>query len=579
MQSNGRSERPPYDRDPRRMQYNADPRRQGDPRYARDPRAQYGRSQNDPRYARDPRAQYGRAQNDVRYGRDGRVQYGRGQNDPRYARAPYAQYGRQYDPRYGRTYDEREAYLRAKRAEEIRREKARRAEYERRRAIEREKLRQIELRLKKERKERRRRLMKIFYGRAVVTFVIFLILAAMTAGALAISFNLTPDGPPSKLTYTFGGKTYRSVSSDTAIRDGKLYVCFNDVADYTGLHVTGDVNGMKFVFPSDDTDAGSEGTGREDHVVFFTDSRSVVINSRKITLDAESFLYGEEIWVSTEFIEEYVEGLDVTRKGTTVAVAKLEDEALSTEDETVYLDVSLRLKDDSPLPPSADAENGDSSVIPDEPIVFKSDLSAYEQYMDPEDTEEFLILVNSATLLDASFAPTDLVEVAGTRQDGRETQLLRATAAYALEALFTEMQAEGFTDVSVMSGYRSYESQAYLHNQYIAGEMAADPSLSWADAEAIVLTYSARPGESEHQTGLCVDMHNLWQADVSYAAEPSYMWLCDNAWKFGFILRYPEDKTAVTGISFEPWHWRFVGRENARIIHYSGISLEEYVNN
>ena len=508
---------PPYGSAPRnaRAQYTPrtqrDVRTQYDPRAQRDARAQYtSRAQYNPRAQYDPRTQYApRAQYDPRTQRDVRTQY-----DPRTQYVPCAQ----RDPRA-------EAYLRAERAEQLRRERARRAEYERRRAIEREKLRKIELQLKKERKMRRKKQRKIFYGRAAVTFVIFLILAAITAGILAIHFNHTPDSVPSQITYTFGGKTYRSVSDDMAFRDGKLYICFNDVADYMGLHVTGDADGMKFVFPDSDSLAqtGSEGTGEEDYVLFMTDSRRVVINSREITLDAESFLYGEEIWVSAEFINEYVSGLDITRDGSTVAVARLEDENLSTEEEPVYQDVTLTLQSEAAVPsPSDEEDENGNSALPDEPLEFKTDLSAYEQYMNPENSEEYLILVNSESTLDASYIPSDLTEVVNTRADGRETQLLRECAAYALEALYIEMYAEGYTDVSVMSGYRAYEAQAYLHEYYIDQEMAADPSLTREQAREIVLTYSAAPGTSEHQTGLCVDMHNLWSAINAYADEPSY---------------------------------------------------------
>ena len=72
-------------------------------------------------------------------------------------------------------------------------------------------------------------------------------------------------------------------------------------------------------------------------------------------------------------------------------------------------------------------------------------------------------------------------------------------------------------------------------------------------------------------------MHNLGSASVAFAEEEVYEWLCDNAWKFGFILRYPEDKTDVTGYSFEPWHYRYVGRAAAEVIHEEGLCLEEYL--
>ena len=72
-------------------------------------------------------------------------------------------------------------------------------------------------------------------------------------------------------------------------------------------------------------------------------------------------------------------------------------------------------------------------------------------------------------------------------------------------------------------------------------------------------------------------MHNLGSADVAFAKKDAYLWLRDNAWKFGFILRFPEDKQEITKISFEPWHYRFVGRYHAKAIYDAGLCLEEYL--
>jgi D-alanyl-D-alanine carboxypeptidase len=143
--------------------------------------------------------------------------------------------------------------------------------------------------------------------------------------------------------------------------------------------------------------------------------------------------------------------------------------------------------------------------------------------------------------------------------------------------MYIEMRVCGITDVSVTSAYRSYEYQTTLFNMYTQNEMAANPSLTLAQAQAITATYSARPGTSEHQTGLCCDMHNLPSADQRFAQTEAYRWLSENAWKFGFILRFPENKESVTGISFEPWHYRYVGRYHAYAIHEAGLCLEEYL--
>jgi len=207
---------------------------------------------------------------------------------------------------------------------------------------------------------------------------------------------------------------------------------------------------------------------------------------------------------------------------------------------------------------------------------FLSDLDDYEMYMNPEG-DEYLLLVNSESTLDASHVPDDLTDLADTRKDGRNTQQMRLYAAKALEAMFIELRACGYTDVSVTSAYRAYSYQSYLFNMYTDQEMSRNPSLTRAQAEAITETYSARPGTSEHQTGLCCDMHNLGSADVAFAKQKAAVWLKENAHKFGFILRYPEDKTEITGISFEPWHFRYVGRQHATAIYEAGLCLEEYI--
>lgn len=241
--------------------------------------------------------------------------------------------------------------------------------------------------------------------------------------------------------------------------------------------------------------------------------------------------------------------------------------------------------------------NGDSSTKapettekPKEPEIpvptFKADLSAYEQYMNPtgDARDAYLLLVNPDNSLAASDVPKDLVEVKSTRKDGRATQKLREYAAKALEALMLEADACGMVrtntpsgyPLSVMSAYRTYEYQGQLFNGYVNNEMAKR-GITRAQAEAIVVTYSCRPGTSEHQTGLCVDMHTLSAANEAFKNQEEAKWLADNCHKFGFILRFPEDKTEITKITYEPWHFRYVGRYHATRMKDLGMCLEEYV--
>ena len=103
--------------------------------------------------------------------------------------------------------------------------------------------------------------------------------------------------------------------------------------------------------------------------------------------------------------------------------------------------------------------------------------------------------------------------------------------------------------------------------------------MSQAQAEAEAEKTSARPGSSEHQSGLCVDFvtDEYPKFTEEFERSEEFMWLSANAYKFGFILRYPKEKEDITGYSYEPWHYRFVGREAATEIYNSGISLEEYL--
>jgi D-alanyl-D-alanine carboxypeptidase len=207
-------------------------------------------------------------------------------------------------------------------------------------------------------------------------------------------------------------------------------------------------------------------------------------------------------------------------------------------------------------------------------LNYLTDLSAYDKYINPENRDEYLVLINVANPLDPTYIPTDLLDVVDTRQDGRATQKLREYAAKALEALLIEARANGFNDITVTSAYRSYDYQTTLYNQRVA----MYPTLSLEDAKAKAATIVAIPGTSEHQSGLCLDMHNIGSADVSFANTKQAQWLAENSYKFGYILRFPEDKIEITGISFEPWHFRYVGRYHAAQMYELGLCFEEYMD-
>ena len=155
------------------------------------------------------------------------------------------------------------------------------------------------------------------------------------------------------------------------------------------------------------------------------------------------------------------------------------------------------------------------------------------------------------------FEPTDLVSVpvAHTWEP-----LLRQEASNAVVALFAAAKAEAGLSLASNSAYRSYAAQ---QNVYVGDD-----------------ELTARPGFSEHQTGLSIDIgaeSGMCSIEVCFADLPEGQWLRDNAHRFGFILRYPADKQAVTGYQFEPWHFRYVGVDLAEEMRATGVTtLEEF---
>ena len=137
-----------------------------------------------------------------------------------------------------------------------------------------------------------------------------------------------------------------------------------------------------------------------------------------------------------------------------------------------------------------------------------------------------------------------------------------AQANNALNEMINAAKTEGVV-LRMISGFRSYSTQNTLYNNYVA-----------RDGKAEADRYSARPGHSEHQTGLAFDLNSL---DQSFENTKEGKWLAENCWKYGFIIRYPKGKESVTGYMFEPWHVRYLGKEVAKKVYESGKCLEEYL--
>ncbi len=197
----------------------------------------------------------------------------------------------------------------------------------------------------------------------------------------------------------------------------------------------------------------------------------------------------------------------------------------------------------------------------DQPVQVNKQYDERDKKNEEEDWR--LVLVNRENPLNQT-SDMELTELSnGQKVDTRIYPYL--------QKMFEDMRSEGIYPV-VVSGYRTESEQQQIYNDKIA-EFVAD-GLTEYEAKKEAERWVAIPGTSEHQLGLGVDIN----ADGinSYGYEV-YEWLEDNAHRYGFIHRYPDDKTDITGIANEPWHYRYVGQKAADEIHRRGICLEEYL--
>ncbi|MGE3620767.1 MAG: M15 family metallopeptidase [Acidimicrobiia bacterium] len=210
--------------------------------------------------------------------------------------------------------------------------------------------------------------------------------------------------------------------------------------------------------------------------------------------------------------------------------------------------------------PAVPATSLAPTTRPPRPTGF--DLARYS-LTDPDSP---WVVVNKRNPLDPLDHVPELVS-ADVAHDA-EPPLLRPEAARAIEELFAAYRAEAGGELLAQSNYRSFETQQAIYEGFVRRNGQA-----WADVS------SARPGHSEHQTGLATDLTTTGgrcTLDACFADTPAGRWLADNAWRFGWILRYPEGQVEVTGFKFEPWHYRYVGRDLAREMHVRGVgTLEE----
>lgn len=175
------------------------------------------------------------------------------------------------------------------------------------------------------------------------------------------------------------------------------------------------------------------------------------------------------------------------------------------------------------------------------------------------DTE--ILLVNEANPLPDDYEPVELVNLYEQKRHfllASSDIYLDRVAFEAANAMFLQAENEDMNGFILTSGYRTSEKQAELFAQQQDGT-------------------AQQPGHSEHETGLAFDV-TARSDSGDFESTPQFKWLIENCWDYGFILRYPEGKEDITGIVYEPWHYRYVGVEIAQAIRESGLTLEEYLH-
>ncbi len=195
-------------------------------------------------------------------------------------------------------------------------------------------------------------------------------------------------------------------------------------------------------------------------------------------------------------------------------------------------------------------------------VNLRLDVPFYSETEVAPSPHSLSVLVNKVFFLPSDFVPDQLELIRSQYSNGSKYLVKEAKDAF--EKMAEDAEQEGFR-IRAISSYRSYSYQLGLYQRY-----------KDTDGKAVADTYSARPGFSEHQTGLVVDIDNGSLDFNSFEKTKEFSWMQENSSRYGFILRYPKGKEEITGYTYEAWHYRYVGVELAQEIQKSGLTFDEY---
>lgn len=406
---------------------------------------------------------------------------------------------------------------------------ARKAAYEKKRAAEQQ-------RREAQEAAKRAKIKKVWITGVCIAVAVILI--GLSAFLIAKYIKDVDPSTPKTFTYRIDDEKNRVAYSD-AVRGNLVFINMRFLRDALSLTESS----------SDNASVKYTSRATKSSVVFSNGSNIAIVNGMSVRMPAQAKVNADECSIPLDTVSYIFTGITISKTASSVRIER-----------TGSVDILAKSTDTL-------------SMV----IEFSTDLSEYEQYMNPQGTErdKYLKLVNKENGVGEDYVPDNLVNISPGIFEGNASTSgqMDACAEKALYAMVTELRkATGNGYMCVLSGYRDYAYQRNVFDRNMNG-MTLEESKT-------TITDTAYPGYSEHQTGLCAD---LWDTRYSptvnpFTDEATATWLKNNAWKFGFILRFPSGKEQVTGYSYESWHFRFVGRYHAQKISAAGITLEEYLD-
>lgn len=395
-----------------------------------------------------------------------------------------------------------------------------------------------------------------------IRFSVFLFVTLILFAVFSLIFllNLTASAKAKDIAYEFDFRQDKSENSkekiqkqtapyDVAVQNGEYYIPFNYLAEKLGFIALGE--------PPVEYSYEIAGTGQ--YIRVNTADNVIVLNDVDYHINYPAFVYNDDLYLPLEFVADNIVGIKAESENGRILISRNEE----------VQDVRFKI-----LYPEH-TEHLDELEIFGEiyiPVSFAADLSEYEKYFQPENRDEYIKLINQTHPIEPiDYVPDDLIDVIDTRP-GIAMQKLRQYPAKALEGLLKEARAQGFSDIKVISAYRDYNYQKELYDSRTA-EYIKQYGENYLD---YIIPTTAMPGHSEHQSGMCLDMTNAANSSKTFGDTPEGMWLAENAHRFGFVVRYPADKIEITGIDYEPWHFRYVGKYHATQMYERKMCLEEY---